>query len=162
MTDPSAPLIPFDVCFPLFGIGEEEEKNKRKKRRMRGTHHNGGNQTFLKWASGNGRIEIIKYLLGLPAIEVNAVSIFLARNPFSSPGFQSVSECPSPILPLLLGEGLQELGKRWSSLLPVLQMTLLADHLGLNRRPFDLQRCLHWAEGGRRDIVLTKLGRFSL
>jgi hypothetical protein len=36
VTDPSAPLIPFDVCFPLFGLGmgkekeEEEEKEKRK------------------------------------------------------------------------------------------------------------------------------------
>ena len=24
MTDPSAPLIPFDVCFPLFGMGDGE------------------------------------------------------------------------------------------------------------------------------------------
>ena len=40
----------------------------------------GVNQTFLKYASREGQIEIVSHLLGLPAIEVNAVSILLARN----------------------------------------------------------------------------------
>ena len=35
---------------------------------------------FLKYASREGQIEIVSYLLGLPAIEVNAVSILLERN----------------------------------------------------------------------------------
>ena len=39
MTDPSAPLIPFVICFPLFGMGmgkkkeEEEEKEKEEEKR---------------------------------------------------------------------------------------------------------------------------------
>ena len=46
MTDPSAPFIPFDVCFPLFGMGmgkeeekEEEEKEEEEKERKIGRAH---------------------------------------------------------------------------------------------------------------------------
>jgi hypothetical protein len=31
VTDPSAPLIPFDVFFPLFGMGMGKEKEEEKK-----------------------------------------------------------------------------------------------------------------------------------
>ena len=31
MTDPSAPLIPFDVCLYLFRMGEREEEEKEEK-----------------------------------------------------------------------------------------------------------------------------------
>ena len=43
MADPSAPLIPFDVCFPLFGmgLGKEKEEEKGEEKMERGTHHNG-------------------------------------------------------------------------------------------------------------------------
>ena len=33
MTDPSAPLIPFDVCLALFGMGMGMGKGKEKRRR---------------------------------------------------------------------------------------------------------------------------------
>jgi hypothetical protein len=35
VTDPSAPLIPFDVCFPLFGMGMEKEKEQEEEERER-------------------------------------------------------------------------------------------------------------------------------
>ena len=30
MTDPSAPLIPFDVCFPFFGMGDGEDQGEEE------------------------------------------------------------------------------------------------------------------------------------
>jgi hypothetical protein len=33
VTDPSAPLIHFDVCFSLFGLGMEKEEEEEEKER---------------------------------------------------------------------------------------------------------------------------------
>ena len=59
-----------------WGMGKEKEEEKKEEEFT----IMGANQTFLKYASYLGQIEIVSYLLGLPAIEVNAVSILLARN----------------------------------------------------------------------------------
>jgi hypothetical protein len=48
---------------------------KKRKRRRRRTHHNGDAQTFLKYASYKGQIELVKYLLGVHGLEVNAVGL---------------------------------------------------------------------------------------
>ena len=46
-----------------------------KKRKRRRTHHNGDAQTFLKYASYKGQIELVKYLLGVRGMGVNAVGL---------------------------------------------------------------------------------------
>ena len=59
MTDPSAPLIPFDVCFPLFGMGMEKEKEEDKRKR----NSPQWGQTPLDLALRKGHDEIIQMLV---------------------------------------------------------------------------------------------------